>query len=182
LLVRKIYDIIYKEKGRKSMKNISKILIIILASISLFNIKTVEAKSYDLGISYQLFDDDSTNVNEDKEKNTDTDTGTVTYCNDPAIKKPLVFIGNIINIAKILLPLILIIFGVIDFFKAVISLKPEELGKSIKSLVMRTVAAVIIFFIPTIISLVFKLLDDWSLIKSEYTVCSTCLLEPKNCP
>jgi len=180
LLVRKIYDIIYKEKGRKSMKNISKILIIILASISLFSIKTVEAKSYDLGISYQLFDNDSSNVTEESESN--TNTGTVTYCNDPAIKKPLVFIGNIINIAKILLPLILIIFGVIDFFKAVISLKPEELGKSIKSLVMRTVAAVIIFFIPTIISLVFKLLDDWSLIKSEYSVCSTCLLEPKNCP
>lgn|GEM_PF-2471409 len=164
------------------MKKISKLIIVLLITICACNISNVKAADNNIKFSYHLYDDASTNVTEEKE-NTATNNGTLegNVCTTPAITKPLKLIGRIISIAKIILPIILIVFGVIDFFKAVVSSKPEELGKSIKSLVMRAIAAVIVFFLPTIIHLIFLLVDDWAGLEADYKNCSACLLDPKTC-
>ncbi|MCI8467073.1 MAG: hypothetical protein HFI08_02625 [Bacilli bacterium] len=103
------------------------------------------------------------------------------HCSDLELLKTFKFIGKILSVVKILIPLILIILGAIDFFRAVIASKDDEIKKSMKTLMYRTLAGVCIFFLPTIINLVFRLIDDWGNYKTDYSVCSTCVTNPSKC-
>ena len=79
------------------------------------------------------------------------------YCT--GLRSTFVFIGHLIRLAKILIPIIVIIFGTLDFFKAVTGAKDDEIKKSLKSFAMRAAAAVVIFFIPSIVGLLLSLID-----------------------
>ena len=92
------------------------------------------------------------------------------------LKSPLKFIGYILLIIKIVIPLLLIIFGIIDLFKAVTGGKDGEITKSLKTFMFRLIAGVAIFFIPTIISFVFSLVDGFDDVESEFNVCQKCIL------
>lgn len=111
----------------------------------------------------------------------DGESAGTSYCSDANFKKPIRFIGRIFSILKILIPIIIIIFGVIDVSKAVIGSKDEEIKKSIKSLTMRVISGVVIFFIPTLINLLFTLVDDWNKYSTDYSNCSKCLTDPNHC-
>ena len=89
------------------------------------------------------------------------------------------FIGRIIQIAKIFIPIIIIGFGVMDLFKAITGSKDDEIKKSFKSLAMRCVAGVCVFFLPAIVSFIFSLVNDWN--ESDYNVCIKCIWNVKSC-
>lgn len=85
-------------------------------------------------------------------------------------------VGYFLYIFKIVVPIILIIFGMIDLGKAVISSDDKAVSKAAKSLLMRCIAAVCIFFVPTIVSFVVKLVDTSAADNS--TVCANCISSP----
>ena len=91
-------------------------------------------------------------------------------------------VGYVLVVFKIVIPVILIVLGMIDLGKAVISGKDDEIKKNMKSLLMRAIAAVAIFFIPTLVSVVMGIVgsfkDD---IKSDFDTCKTCLVNPSKC-
>jgi hypothetical protein len=89
-------------------------------------------------------------------------------------------VGYILLVFKIVIPIILIIFGMLDLGKAVIASKDDEIKKAMKSLAMRAIAAVVIFFIPTIVGLVMGLVSNFSSsgAESDYNVCRSCLTAP----
>ena len=67
----------------------------------------------------------------------------------------------------------------LDFGKAVVAAKDDEIKASAKSLGRRAVAGLIIFFIPTLVMWIFEALapkyeDD----TSEFTNCKNCILHP----
>ena len=92
-------------------------------------------------------------------------------------------VGWAFLIVKIIVPLLLIILGVKDLAQAVISGKDDEIKKSTKSLMIRAIASILIFFIPTIVSLVMGLIVDFSTsgAKADFLVCQTCILNPSKC-
>lgn len=91
-------------------------------------------------------------------------------------------IGWVIQVIKIAIPLILIIFGSIDFGKAIIASKDDEVKKAGKSLVMRVIAGVIIFFIPTIVNFVITLIGGEDIYNgSDFGACTECMLNPSSC-
>ena len=94
-------------------------------------------------------------------------------------------IGWVFWIAKILVPIVLIALGCIDLGKAVIASKDDEIKKSVKTLVIRIVAGIIIFFVPTLINLVVNLINGSDVYTGEdFGTCTHCLLVPTdpNCP
>lgn len=104
------------------------------------------------------------------------------YCSeDLELLKTFKFIGRILSVVKILIPLVIIILGVVDFFRAVMASKDDEIKKSMKSLMFRAISGVVIFFLPTIINLIFMLIDDWGNYRTDYSVCSTCVTNPSKC-
>jgi len=89
-------------------------------------------------------------------------------------------VGMFMLIFKIVIPIILIILGMIDLGKAVISSDEKAVSKSAKSLLNRVIAAVAIFFIPTIVGLVFNLVGTFSSsgAKQEFEICAACVSDP----
>ena len=64
----------------------------------------------------------------------------------------LQIVGYIVTIVKIVIPILLIIFGMLDVGKAVIASKTDEVNKSLKGFAMRCIAAVLVFFLPSIVA------------------------------
>lgn len=69
-------------------------------------------------------------------------------------------IHTIIIILKFAIPILLIIFGMIDLAKGVISSKEDEIKNGQRLFIKRLIAAVIMFFVVTIVQLLVGLVDD----------------------
>ncbi len=85
-------------------------------------------------------------------------------------------IGLILKIFKVAIPILLIIFASIDFSKAVFSQSDGGLKKAAKAAAIRTVAAVFIFFVPTVINVVFV-----NFLGQEKSSCLSCVLDTTTC-
>lgn len=113
----------------------------------------------------------------------------LTMANEPTIGKVNGFcagtaniwqiIGYVLLVFKIAIPVLLIIFGMIDLGKAVIASKEDEIKKATGSLVRRAIAAVVIFLLPTIIGFIMTLVTDFtSNAKEDFDVCKSCITSP----
>lgn len=87
-------------------------------------------------------------------------------------------VGILLLVFKIVIPILLIIFGMIDLGKAVIASKDDEIKKATKSLMMRAISAVVIFFIPTLIGIIMGLVGGFGNVKSDFDVCRSCITNP----
>ena len=102
------------------------------------------------------------------------------FCSGP-IEGAFTTIGWVFFFAKILIPIVLIVFASIDLGKAVISSKDDAIQKSIKTLVVRVIAGIIIFFIPTILNFVVELIggsDVYNQNSGIFIRFTHCMLEP----
>ena len=90
-------------------------------------------------------------------------------------------LGWVLWVFKIVIPILIIVFGMLDLGKAVVASKDDEIKKAIKSLAMRAVSGIVIFFIPTLVATIFKLVDGWQEVKGEYAICATCISKPSAC-
>ena len=66
----------------------------------------------------------------------------------------LVWVSNILRWVKYILPVIVVVFGIIDFIKAISDEKEDEMKKAQKRFVTRLIAAALVFIIPLIIEFV----------------------------
>ena len=100
-----------------------------------------------------------------------------TFCND--MQGVIQFVGYIIFIFKIVIPLLIIGYGVFDFGKAVVAEKEDEIKKQTKRLVYRLVAGITIFFLPAIVLWIFKtFVDDYNSQSNDFKKCEDCFLSP----
>ena len=100
-------------------------------------------------------------------KAADLEIEPITFCEENNVLLTFQIVGYIIFIIKIVVPLILIIMGVMDFAKAAISSSDKANSEALSSLIRRIIAGVIIFFIPTVISFGISLIDGFSKFQSE---------------
>lgn len=93
--------------------------------------------------------------------------------------------GWVLTIFKIAIPLLVIIYGIFDFGKAVTAGKDEEIKKSVKSLMWRAIAGIVIFFVPTIVMWIFGAISEYNKVASgtrdNFKYCETCVLRPWEC-
>ncbi len=100
----------------------------------------------------------------------------IDICSDPSYRKPMLFLGKILSFVKIIVPIVIIVFGVMDFYKAITSSKDDGLSKAVKSLVIRVIAGVCIFLLPGIVQLVLNMVNEWSDYSNNWCCCTECLL------
>ena len=93
----------------------------------------------------------------------------------------LQFVGYIITIVKIAIPILIIAFGLLDFGKAVVGSKDDLIKKSALSLLRRVAAGIVIFFLPTLVLTVFSAISDYKSGSKDFSNCKTCLLNPSKC-
>ncbi|MEG0977146.1 MAG: hypothetical protein RSF02_01165 [Bacilli bacterium] len=91
------------------------------------------------------------------------------------------FVGVILLVFKIVIPIVLIIWGMLDLGKAVIASEDKAISKAAKALAMRVLAGMLIFFIPTIISFVFTMVGTFNEdVKDDFDVCKLCITQPND--
>lgn len=91
------------------------------------------------------------------------------------------FIGKLLFILKILIPIAIIALGSIDLGKAVISSDDKSIKTASTKLLKRIVAGICIFFIPVIIKVLFSMIGIISdEIKNDYINCINCITDPYN--
>lgn len=64
----------------------------------------------------------------------------------------------VMNIICIAVPIIMILMGTLDLFKAVTAGKDEDIKKKQKALITRIIAGVLVFLVPTIVSVIMNLI------------------------
>lgn len=87
-------------------------------------------------------------------------------------------VGIVLLVFKIVIPILLIVFGIMDLGKAVVGSKDDEVKKSIRSLAMRAIAAVVIFFIPTLVTIILGLISGFGDLNQDFEICKVCLTRP----
>ncbi len=105
----------------------------------------------------------------------------VGFCEDENIVKVFTFLGYIVLIAKILVPILIIALATFDLYRAVVSNEDEELGNQIKVVIRRIITGILIFLIPTIVKIGMSFVNNWKDVEHDYEKCLTCVLEPGSC-
>ena len=127
-----------------------------------------------VGYNDRLFDDDA---NAEQEP---LPISEIKFCEENGVRMTFRVIGYALFIAKILIPLLLIILGTIDFVKATLSSSDKAPQEALGAFARRIIIAIIIFLIPTILNLVLSLVDGASeaFKDSKFTDCTNCLFSP----
>lgn len=109
------------------------------------------------------------------------DTNLTYTCGDIGLKfsgmLPYV-VSMAITIIKIVVPILLIIFGMMDLAKAVMAQKEDEIKKGQQTFIKRIVAAVIVFFVITIVQMIVSFISNDN---DDITSCFNCFVNGKNC-
>lgn len=85
---------------------------------------------------------------------------TETFCEDTGAL--WAFAGTVLKIFLVVIPAIVVIWGVIYLGKAVISDDDKAIGEAWKKLLKKIIVAVCIFFVPTLVLSVFNLVSNFS--------------------
>ena len=103
------------------------------------------------------------------------------FCN--GAKDIIQIVGWVLLIFKILIPIIIILYGAFDLGKAVTGSKDDDIKKSAKSLSMRIVAGLIIYLIPSLVIWIFGLVAGFQEAQTSlgWSTCQKCLLHPSEC-
>lgn len=89
------------------------------------------------------------------------------------------FVGYILLVFKIVIPILLIIWGMIDLGKAVVASKEDEIKKATTALAKRAIAGVVVFFLPTLIGVIFSIVNGFSgEVENDYNNCKVCVTNP----
>ncbi len=99
-------------------------------------------------------------------------------CKQTGVLSAFRFIGYLLMVVKIAVPIILIIMGSLDFSKAIMNSSQDAVKKATNMFATRIITGVAIFLLPTVINFVFNLLPES---ENNFKKCNTCLFKPNKC-
>ena len=114
-----------------------------------------------------------------------TSNDPIQICDPEQNKETLIafrLVSIFITIIKIIAPIIIIVLGMIDMSKAVTEGKDGAIKSSLMNFLKRAIACILIFFTPSIINVVFDMIDGWDNVKSGFSTCMDCITGSDDCP
>ena len=92
------------------------------------------------------------------------------------------FIGWILTVFKVAIPLLIIGYGMFDLGKAVVGSKDDDSKVASKRLMYRAIAGVLIFFVPTVVMWLFGTINGYKdMPVDDFEKCQDCILYPWDC-
>lgn len=77
---------------------------------------------------------------------------------DSTLVNVIAIVRLVMSIICVAVPIIMILMGTIDLFKAVTAGKDDDIKKKQKALITRIIAGVLVFLVPTIVSVLMNLI------------------------
>ena len=126
---------------------IKKIIVILLVlAMGIFTLDVVKANCFDVDYIYKL-DPVEEDLDCDGLFGNPNEEGTVAH-----------FMNDIFEIMKWVAPLLCLAFSVVEFVKAAASQDKEALNKAFSKTIKRIVLALVMFFLPKLINVIFPLI------------------------
>lgn len=97
---------------------------------------------------------------------------------DSGVLKVFQVIGYVIYIIKILVPIIIILLGMVEFGKATIIKDEKAIFLAANSLMNKVIIGVLVFMVPTLLNALLNLVDGALETKNAYKTCTACALTP----
>lgn len=102
-------------------------------------------------------------------------------CQEPNVINALRVVGYFIFIGKIVIPFIIIGFGIFDLAKAVTGGDSDKVTKGVKTIGIRVLIGILVFALPSIINVILNIGTNLNDEETGYAMCQTCLLDPWAC-
>lgn len=110
-------------------------------------------------------------VSESEEKDEKPQKEPINNCNDLFSSTTIDEIDKITGLIRIAVPIILIVFGIVDFFRATFSDNEDNMKKDRERFIKRIIAAIIVFIVPMFVHLVLTIANNvWGYINPETCV------------
>ena len=100
------------------------------------------------------------------------------FCEQPETIKASRLLGFFVILVKVLVPMIIIIWGILDFAKVVTQGTTDSLKKEAITFGIRVLLGIFIFFVPSIISAAFDAFMYFKSAGQEYNKCAQCIFHP----
>ena len=84
----------------------------------------------------------------------------ISLCDTAETLRMFYFIRIGLKITFIAIPIMLIIISIVEWFKCVLNGKEDEIKKAMSMSIKRIIAAIIVFLVPNILTVVFNLIDE----------------------
>ena len=88
-------------------------------------------------------------------------------------------VSTIVTIIKIAVPVLLIIFGMLDLGKAVVAAKEDEIKKGQQTFIKRAIAAVVVFFVVQVVQILVRFV---SASDNDIAQCFNCFIHGEASP
>lgn len=112
-------------------------------------------------------------------------TGPFHFCDQEGVLKSLKIINTIITIAKILVPIILIVWGSIQYGQAAFAENDDLLEKTTHILIKKVIVGLCIFIIPTVVNAIISISrsdkDKKDATSGEFIKCAMCFAGDDSC-
>lgn len=86
-------------------------------------------------------------------------------------------LGWVVLGIKIVVPILLILFGMLQMATAVMSQKEDAIKKAQSGLINKIIAAVVVFLVVTLVTFLMSIIGD-----DNWKACMDCLNSPTDCP
>lgn len=154
-----------------------RVIVLFISVLSILAPNIVEAKSMD---SYAMMDTSiigyTVQLTDAKEEHIGDNV-----CQEPNVINALRVIGYVIFIGKIVIPFIIIGFGIFDLAKAVTAGDSDKVTKGVKTIGVRVLIGILVFALPSIINVILNISTNLNDEETGYSLCQTCLLDPWAC-
>ena len=84
-------------------------------------------------------------------------------------------VSTVVTVIKIAIPILLVIFGMLDLMKGITAQKEDEIKKGQSLFIKRLIAGALVFFVFTIVQLIISLAADAS-DKNNIMTCAKCFI------
>lgn len=155
------------KKVQKKYETFNKKFIDIVEKGSLSSTEKEKLKS-DANAEKKMIDDTALTIKKysfSNQNDVDIPTGDLKECDDLIDDDLKNVIDIVLNVVRVAAPIFLIVLTAVDFGQIVISNDKDAMPKAISKAIKRGIAALVIFFIPFLVDLIIKWLNDYSSIK-----------------
>lgn len=104
----------------------------------------------------------------------------IAFCDYRGVRRAFKMLGILLNMIKIIVPLIIILSSMASFFGIILSGKIEDLKTKTMQLIKNVVAGLIIFFLPSVINFTIESLVNHPE-DATFMACTTCMLDTDHC-
>lgn len=81
------------------------------------------------------------------------------WCTGPEVKQIQTLVSTVVTAVQVAIPVLLVIFGMIDLGKAVVASKEDEIKKGQQTFIKRLIAAAIVFLVVFIVKVLLNIVD-----------------------